>query len=215
MPVRRIPKNYRNVTGIVAETKALGQAQFESTLERDFLKLLEFSPDVSRYEVQPVTIEWRSKQGQPRSYTPDVWVEFRDDLKVKPWLCEVKHRSDIKKNWADLHPKFRCGIRHARSVGAQFRLITEVEIRTPFLSNAVFLLPFRQQMRPKNEIDAVLETLRRCGKTTVENLLKVFSTDLWEQAEWLPTVWHLVANFRIGADLDVKLTQISPVWSLS
>jgi len=215
MPVRRIPKNYRNVTGIVAETKAIGQAQFESTLERDFLKLLEFSPDVSRYEVQPVTIEWQDRPRQPRSYTPDVWVEFRDDLEVKPWLCEVKHRSDIKKDWADLHPKFRRGIRHARSVGAQFRLITEVEIRTPFLSNAIFLLPFRWQMRPEVEIDAVLEALRRRGKTTVEDLLKDFSTDPWKQAEWLPTVWHLAANFRIGADLDAKLTQISSVWSLS
>lgn len=214
MPVRLIPKNYRNVTGIVAETKAIGQPRFESTLERDFLHLLEFSPDVSRYEVQPVTIEWRDRTGQPRSYTPDVWVEFRDDLAMKPWLCEVKYRSDIKKDWAALHPKFRRGIRHAKSVDAQFRVVTEVEIRTPFLYNAKFLLPFRCRPRPLAEIDAVLEALQRRGRMSVEDLLKGFSADSWEQAEWLPTVWHLVANLRVGADLDIKLTQASQVWSL-
>lgn len=51
MPMRSVPKNYRNVTGIVASGKAEGPEQFESTLERDFLALLEFSPSVWRFEV--------------------------------------------------------------------------------------------------------------------------------------------------------------------
>ena len=42
MPIRKIPKNYSNVTGIAAHSKSDGQAMFESTLERDFLMLLEF-----------------------------------------------------------------------------------------------------------------------------------------------------------------------------
>jgi len=58
MPARKIPKNYRNVTGIAAASKAEGAVGFESTLERDFLTLLEFSPDVERFEVQPVTLPW-------------------------------------------------------------------------------------------------------------------------------------------------------------
>lgn len=44
MPVMIIPKNYRNVTGIAAVSKVGSVAQFESTLERNFLSLLEFSP---------------------------------------------------------------------------------------------------------------------------------------------------------------------------
>ena len=39
MPVRKIPKNYRNVTGVAAHSKADGPAAFESTLERDFITL--------------------------------------------------------------------------------------------------------------------------------------------------------------------------------
>lgn len=58
MPVRKILKNYRNVTGIAANSKAVGQAIFESTLERDFITLLEFDPHISSFEVQPLTIRW-------------------------------------------------------------------------------------------------------------------------------------------------------------
>jgi hypothetical protein len=42
MPVRTIPKNYRNLTGLVPNTRTSGMTAFESTLERDFLLLLDF-----------------------------------------------------------------------------------------------------------------------------------------------------------------------------
>ncbi|CBJ44349.1 hypothetical protein V4C85_03805 [Ralstonia solanacearum] len=48
MPVRKVPKNYRNVTGIAAHRKAEGAAMFESTLERDFIALLEQRPNSRR-----------------------------------------------------------------------------------------------------------------------------------------------------------------------
>lgn len=89
MPVRKIPKNYRNVTGIVASSKSGGAAQFESTLERDFLALLEFSPEVTNIDPQPVKIEWVDANGCQRSYTPDVLVEFSESDGKPPWLCEV------------------------------------------------------------------------------------------------------------------------------
>lgn len=109
MPVRKIPKNYRNVTGIAAQSKAIGEARFESRLERDFIALLEFSPEVARYEVQPVKIEWKDAQGKPRYYRPDVRVEFCDELKRPPCLYEVKCREDLRTHWDELHPKFRQG----------------------------------------------------------------------------------------------------------
>lgn len=58
MPIRKIPKNYRNITGIVTASKAGAAAQFESTLERDFLALLEFYPEVKAFDPQQVEIEW-------------------------------------------------------------------------------------------------------------------------------------------------------------
>lgn len=68
MPVRKIPKNYRNVTGVHASDKSIGDAQFESTLERDFITLLEFFPDVDRFEVQPRLIKWLDVSGKQHKH---------------------------------------------------------------------------------------------------------------------------------------------------
>lgn len=211
MPVRKIPKNYRNVTGIAAQTKAIGEAQFESPLERDFITLLEFSTDVARYEVQPVKIEWIDAQGKPRYYRPDVRVEFCDELKRPPWLYEVKCRDDLRTNWDELRPKFRQGIRYARKRGWVFHLVSDAEIRTPYLTNARFLLGYRNREIPEATIEAVMHALERLGEVSVEQLLHALSDDPWQQAEYLPAIWYLVANWRLHADLQQTLTMASPI----
>lgn len=215
MPIRKIPKNYRNVTGVAASSKAVGAAQFESTLERDFLTLLEFSPEVERFEVQPLKIEWRDDQGGRRSYTPDVLVEFKAETGRSPWLCEVKYRADLKKDWDELHPKFRRGIRLARQKSWRFRLITEVEIRTVYLDNIRFLKPFKYRSISGASTDQLLHQLRSDHHVTPTALLRSLARDADGQAEWLPVLWHLVANHRVGADLELELTMDSPIWSVT
>lgn len=211
MPVRKIPKNYRNVTGVAAQTKAIGEAQFESPLERDFIALLEFSPEVARYEVQPVKIEWTDAQGKPRYYRPDVRVEFCDELKRPPWLYEVKCREDLHTHWDELRPKFRQGIRYARKQGWVFHLVSDAEIRTPYLTNVRFLLGYRNRAISEASIDAVMHALERLGEASVELLLHALSDDPWQQAEYLPAIWYLVANWRLHADLQQTLTMASPI----
>jgi hypothetical protein len=56
MPVRKIPKNYRSVTGRFPSLKNNRSVAFESTLERDFYLSLEFDEGVESYEEQPLTI---------------------------------------------------------------------------------------------------------------------------------------------------------------
>lgn len=215
MPVRKIPKNYRNVTGVAAAGKSVGAAQFESTLERDFLALLEFSPDIERFEVQPITLKWRDAEGGPRSYTPDVLVEFRPQLGRSPWLCEVKYRADLKKDWEELHPKFLRAIRHARQQSWRFRLVTEKEIRTPFLANVRFLAPFKSREIPEADAARLLNQLRALGPTTPAQLMESLSPDAKVRAEWLPALWQLLAYHRVGTDLEQELTMDSAIWSIS
>lgn len=211
MPVRKIPKNYRNVTGIAAQSKAIGEAQFESPLERDFLALLEFSPEVARYEVQPVRIEWKDAQGKLRYYRPDVRVEFCDELKRPPWLYEVKCREDLRAHWDELRPKFRQGIRYARKQGWVFHLVSDVEIRTPYLANARFLLGYRSREIPEALIDAVMHASAALREASVEQVLHSLSDDPWQQAESLPAIWYLIANGHLHADLQQALTMASPI----
>lgn len=212
MPVRKIPKNYRNVTGVAASSlKAEGEAQFESTLERDFLNLLEFSPEVKCFEVQPIKLEWLDKNSSPRSYTPDVLVHFIEDVGRAPCLYEVKYRADIKKHWAELHPKFLRAIRHCKEHGWKFHLVTEVEIRTAYLKNVRFLKPFRRQVHDQAQINLLLHTLSLSGVSSPSIMVANFSADTWVQAEWIPVLWHLIAKGEILADLDEPLTMDSRI----
>jgi len=212
MPVRKIPKNYRNLTGILASSKSIGAAQFESKLERDFLIHLEFSAEIQTFEVQPVTIEWSDPDCRRRTYTPDVLINFQKEIHRVPWLCEIKYRTDIKEHWSELRPKFLKGIRYAKEHGWRFRLITDIEIRTTYLDNINFLLPFRSRVVSHADVDAILKTLLtvKTSITPFQLLLEVAS-DEKKRSELLPVIWYLVAHHRIEIDLDRSLTMQSPM----
>lgn len=77
MSARRIKKSYISCTGYFASYKNKTQIAFESVLERDFYMLLEFDKDVISYEEQPITINYKYKDGSKRKYTPDCLVKYK------------------------------------------------------------------------------------------------------------------------------------------
>lgn len=215
MPVRTIPKNYRNVTGIAAVTKAEGKAQFESTLERDFLTLLEFDESVESFEVQPVKLEWLNSDGKARSYTPDVLAFYRTKDK-KPVLYEVKYRSELKEKWDTFRPKFKRAIKFSVQQGWRFKLMTEREIRTPYLETAKFLLPFvRRGPADEQHMELLSHGLHRLERTTPKQLIASVYQDEWNQAALIPTLWYLIGTRQIGVEMSQKLTMCSQIWSLN
>ncbi len=212
MPIRKVPKSFRNVTGIIASTKAIGEARFESTLERDLLTLLDFDSQVSSFEVQPIAIPWKDSSGKPHIYTPDIHATYVDQQNV---IYEVKYRSELLDEWAALKPKFKGAIHFCRKRGWRYKIMTELEIRTPYLENVKFLNPFLKQSFPRDsDIQKIGEHLETLGNTTPVDLLNSISTDQWEQARLMPTLWVLVAKGKIGANLQNKLNMNSPVWSI-
>ncbi|WP_323815844.1 heteromeric transposase endonuclease subunit TnsA [Cellvibrio sp. NN19] len=215
MPVRKITKNYRNVTGIAAHRKADGQAMFESTLERDFITLLEFSPSVQKFEVQPLRLDWQDDQAKDRTYTPDVLVSYELAGKTHQILYEVKYRSELREKWPELHPKFRAAVKFARIQGWKFKIITETEVRTPLLQNAKFLLPFLKQGANEEEhMDLLDLRLKELKESTPTKLIQSIFHDEWNQASLLPSLWYMIGSFQIGVDMNTKLTMDSPIWRL-
>ena len=164
MPVRRIPKNSRSLTGLVPNTRTSSMTAFESSLERDFLLLLDFDPDVEFYEEQPVKIIYYDAKGRRRTYTPDVLVRYRTDPSpakhAKPLLCEVKYREDLRQHWSVYRPKFRAAQRYARQHDWRFRLVTERHVRTPYLDNVKFLRPYRALPVNDQHQSQLLDSLR-------------------------------------------------------
>lgn len=215
MAVRKIPTNRRSLTGLVASRKDGRLVASESSLEQDLLVLLDFDPAVERYEEQPVRIEYRDARGRRRTYTPDVLVHFRQDIAQEqpttPLLYEVKYRADLFENWPQIKPKVRAARAYARERGWRFHIITEREIRTPYLQSVKFLRQYRRLQPGDAERRSLLDRLREAGESDPESLLLTIHPEPVRRAELLPTLWHLVAVGDIYADLDEPLTMRSPI----
>ncbi len=216
MPVRSIPKNYRSLTGKVIDSRSHGAVGFESALERDFYLILDFDPAVARFEEQPVTIAYLDPKGINRTYTPDVLVHYHPPpiaaKQPSPTLYEIKYREDLRANWYAYKPKFKVAHRYAAQQGWVFRLISEREIRTPYLKNATFLRPFRTRTVTREDRLSVLTTLAIAGQITPVALLALLSNERQKRARLLVVLWHLVARAQIGTDLTLPLTMCSYLW---
>lgn len=217
MPVRRIPMNYRHITGRIAGRGDTPTAEFEAGLERDFLTLLRFDFNVRTYEVQPVRIEYFDTEDRKHHYTPDVLVYYRTDITPAKWmnttLFEIKHTDDLKKNAEKYALTFKAGEAYADEKGWDYKVITEQEIRTSYLVNARFLTRYLDHPIEDSEYRILVQTMRTLRQATPEVLLSAIYRDPWNQAKLLPSLWNLVARRVIQSDLTRPLTMTSDIWS--
>lgn len=218
MAVRKIPKNSRSVTGFVSSRKMQGRlVPFESTLERDLLEILDYDLNVDTYDVQPVIINYCDDSGKKRHYTPDVFVKYRRDVvpakNMKHMLCEVKYIEDLKKNGKEWRCKFKAARLFAKQKGWKFKILTERNIRTPFLDNVMF---FKRYKDIKVELlgELVLEQMRQLRVCTAEGLLLSISADKDVTVRLMPFLWHFIAVRRIGAELNEPFNMKSTIWVL-
>lgn len=225
MPARHIPPRHRYLSGRVASTKVPHAQAFESSLEQDFLLMLEFDRGILRFASQPITIRWKVENRQ-RRYTPDVLLEYTPSMvdrypHLKPTLFEVKPEAILKRDWVTLKPKFKAAIRWCREYDCRFRIVTERYIRTPYLGNIKFLLQFSNKRfqfadrQTQGDAQGALRSvLFDLGRTTPQRLLETITSDKSRHVELLPYIWHLVRCGAIGVDLKQALTMQSPIWSL-
>lgn len=216
MPVRKIPKSYRSVTGLVASNKNQRMAGFESSLERDLILLLEFDLNVEYYEEQPLVIDYVDSNGEEHSYTPDIFVRYRKDIApaktMAPSLYEVKYRQDLFANWKELKPKFKAARAYTKARGWKFQIITEQEIRTPYLQNVKFLSSYRRLSFNWEEQELLLNKLKDMRETNPESLLLACYKDPINRAKLIPVMWYLVSISMIRTDLRLPLTMHSRIW---
>jgi len=206
---RDIPLNYRNITGVASSVKDTAPTAFESPLERDFIELLRFDVlSIASYHTQMPVIFY-TEGGKKRRYTPDVFVKYEDGRQV---MYEVKPREVIKNNWLTLKPKFKQAIRYGKEHGYSFRIVTEVEIRTPYLKNVKFLSSFKRPDGYDPRYKDLVEALRMLETSTPTELTKSIVKSKSEQAVLLHTLWRLVADNIVGVDLSEPLTMDSPIW---
>lgn len=206
MPVRKIPKNHISVTGRHATHKSIGQADFESPLERDYLILLDFDPQVKSYEVQPVVVP---VQGVSKGYVPDVLVHFHPDaagVSRESELTEIKTSEDYERHREKYAPKFAAAAKFASERDWIFVQKSDKEIRTPRLANLKFLRAYRRVEPSPSDIEVILGELhKQGGVSTLSRVMAALCPDDEARAHLLPTLWHLVAMGSVHVDLDKPL----------
>jgi hypothetical protein len=214
MPVRGINMSHRALTGALSSPKLVGSGSFESSLERDLLLLLIFDVRIQRLEVQPVKIKWKDSAGE-HLYTPDLLAHYSsfwyEIMRLSPVLYEVKYQDELRQSWHALRPKFKAAYRFAKDNNWKFKIITEKEIRTPYLDNVKFLLPYNTNDYDQR-FSMVLDILARQGQMTVQELVALMASTMSERGKILTLIWTMVSNHYLQTDLSQRLNQNSVLW---
>ncbi|EKB5073017.1 heteromeric transposase endonuclease subunit TnsA [Vibrio cholerae] len=205
MPVRKIKPGYCNLTAKVPSKKIQRMVDAESSLERDFIFLLEHDSNVRSFEEQPIKINVGC-----RTYTPDILVSYNDGEK---YLYEVKYRSELKKNWFKLKPKFKASIAFCKQENIKFKIVTDKEIRTPLLKNLEFLSHFSRTISPLETTTSqiLIDALISLRKSSPKELLAACFCCKINRAQAAPVLWRLIANGSVHIDLSSPLTMYSTI----
>lgn len=211
-PVRKIGVRTSQVRGRIAQ----GQ-EYESLLERDYLTLLRMEPMVASFVTQPVTIDY-VLDGVARTYVPDVLVGFKVDSvgkKKKPLLVEVKPQEYADHPDDELAAKLAAAVLFCERAGWSFEVVTEREIYTPRLTNANFLVRYKDRECDPAHIEMIQDQLRLYeGCATPTQILEGAYQSPLNQAKLLPDLWTLVANGALYANLNLPIDMNSEIWSL-
>lgn len=211
VPVRKIGTSRRALTGRVRASEG-GVLNFESSLERDWLMVLDFSRDVVAVREQPFTIAYDHK-GSIRKYTPDMLAEHVTNSGLSAVVIyEVKYHDELETKWAELRPRFKALVNYCRTRGWRFKIVTEKQIRTPFLQNAKFLRRYRAIDTNEQVRLQLLYTFKALGETTPEALLVAAYWDEDARLRAIPQLWKLVAERDVLTDLSDPLTMSSCIW---
>jgi hypothetical protein len=199
------------LTGLVALGEG-SNAAFASSLERDWLIALDFDPWVRSIHEQPFSLFYEF-EGGVRRYTPDVMAEaFLPSGEVVTTVYEVKPREELVKDWKLYRPRFKAAVKFCRERGWRFKIVTENELRTPFVRNARFLRRYRSIAEQVLLGKQLCYTLKSLGETTPQALLAAaFLTTEYRMAA-LSELWRLVATRKILAMFDEDLTMHSAIW---
>lgn len=206
MPVRKIKKNYRSLTGFFASVKNGRSMAYESALERDYFLLLEFDADVLSYEEQPLTLDG-ALDGKTFKYTPDCLVHHRSGEKI---LAEVKYKSELEKD-SELVRRLMAAKDSAGENGFSFRVVTDENIRGPMLTNVRFLYQYIAE--PTNFVsarDRIVDLLDQAGEMMVAEMLDFQHSDELKRRA-LEATWHMVCRGVLRVDLHAPLSNNSVI----
>ena len=204
MPVRKIPKNYRNVTGRISTDKSPDLLSFESKLERDFFLIFDMDNTVVSIEDQPFKIEFRHND-KLRSYTPDVYLQRKDGY--PDIIGEIKYDAELKEKFPELKHKFRAAIDFTRTLDkpTEFRLFTN---RCPIISNSahIFNIHFLEDYKRFSHKDYLRVEEVLYEGATIQDVLDMCFYDRIHQMEFIVSIYAMIRRGIMKVDLTKKIS---------
>jgi hypothetical protein len=167
-PARSIrPTKGRNYRSKITRSKNIDVVHSESILERDFVKMCNFDPNIKHIMYQSTAIDYHYK-GRKRTYYTDYKLTTIDDkihiIEVKP---ECKMDSDINK------VKFLAGMAHCKENGWVFQVVTEKQIRLGFFQwNLDLLLEVKHHNLPIVVAALIKKALFAVGPCSIKTLFE-------------------------------------------
>jgi TnsA endonuclease N terminal len=195
-PARKIKaSNKLSTRGKHNSSKMLRMIPWESTLERDFIKVLDYDPSIISFDFQPIKIEYYY-QGKKRKYYPDFKVKKID---MKEYIYEVKAHSKLN------HPtnliKYQVGAKYCSYNNMKFHVVTEKDIRQGFLiENLDLINEVRADSVGRKEMNDILMVLTTNVKPMKVAELRELCVRINEPAFWCNFL-YLLGKQRVQADL--------------
>ncbi|MFT9597475.1 TnsA endonuclease N-terminal domain-containing protein [Mesobacillus sp.] len=189
------PSKKVSIRGKHRSQKMSSMIPWESTLERDYLKIAEFDSMITYISSQPISITYLF-EGKEKTYFPDFLIKTRD---FKEYLVEVKPES--KKYLSENQIKFQAGMSYAKENGIEFRILSEKDIRKGFLlENLDLLTDSRFEYTDVKIMNRMLDELRKSpGGITIGSFRQIMKM---EQGEFILNLYYLIYSQKIKADLE-------------
>ncbi|MBT9165819.1 MAG: hypothetical protein DDT25_00475 [Chloroflexi bacterium] len=136
---RPIGKTFGSVRSFIPLRTASGPQWAESELEAKAIQQFAFQPYIYDIFTQPIIDMEENSTG--RTYTPDILVQLSEAgaPPTRRFVIEVKRKEALGLLSEADRQRIGIGRRFAKAINAEFRILTEVEIETPYLANVQML----------------------------------------------------------------------------
>lgn len=206
MSVRRVSnRGGKNIIGKFPSLKMKRAIAFESTIERDYLYVLDYEAEVTHFEGQPLVIRYEHA-GKPLRYTPDFHiVQAGRDV-----LVECKPASRVADE--DNQRKFSAGRRFAAERGWEFQVVTDEALRAGArLANIKLLRRYACHQAIRPEIKGGLYALLR-AMPEMSTISQIQAAAKFPPAIVLAALLHMAYHHEVVIPLDESLiSDTSPV----
>lgn len=206
---RRVPISALQETGKITSVLSNKPIEYEGPLERDFITLMHFTPQVTAILSQPFTIKYTNPNGRIYSCTPDFLVRrlisSTREPHCKNFIYEVTTSKKATQATPTFCARFEAISNYCEKRGWVHEIVTEKDIRIPRLDNAKLLLPHRKSTPPTHVFHKVIQALNTRKSMTVEELITEVQSDEAVPSACRSYVYYMLVSGCVAWNHDKPL----------